>query len=387
MLVPPLHNEDIPYGHRVLLRSSLNVPISRGEVAGTFRLQESLRSMEYLRQRKARVTVISHLSNDDASLAPIHRKLNEHLPIAFIPKIIGEEVYKARKQLQPGDLLLLENTRTHPGEKTNDYLFTEEVGSQTDLFVFDDFSAAHREHTSTTGLITALPSCAGTRFYEELTGLLRITDRLVSPSLAIVGGAKCETKIPLLKNLLKMYDTIFVAGVTANTILKQRGFPVGASVVEEVAIPPEILENHRIVTPPDALVLRKNREVISVPVTDLQKDDVIVDIGDTSLKTLHHYLETIKTIVMNGPLGWYEKGFSRQTIALSHLVNESDTYSFIGGGDSTTLLEQHDLMAHWQFISTGGGSLLHYLSTNTLPVLQAFSAKQSESTTEVKRVS
>ena len=260
MTLPALHTMDIPYGHRVLLRSSLNVPIHNGAVTGVFRLREAARTVMFLRQRGARVTVIGHLGREGKTIAPVHKKLNEMMPIAFLPKLTGEEVYASRKRLQPGDALLLENTRSDPREEENDLLFAEELAAQADLFVFDDFAAAHRSHASTVGLIAQLPSCVGIRFYEEMTGLLRITERLVPPALAIVGGAKCETKLPLLENLAKTYDTVFVAGVAANTILRQRGYDVGKSVTEDVQIPPSLRENRRIVTPHDVLVAKDRKK-------------------------------------------------------------------------------------------------------------------------------
>ncbi|MDE0243664.1 MAG: phosphoglycerate kinase [Candidatus Kaiserbacteria bacterium] len=375
MLVPALHNEDIPYGHHVLLRASLNVPINATGVAGQFRLRETIRTIEFLKEKGARITMIGHLGGGE-TLAPVHQALNKLLPISFLPKLTGEEVFAARGSLQPGEVLLLENTRTDSREEENDPLFVEELAAQTDLFVFDDFSAAHRSHASTVGLIQELPSCGGIRFYEELTGLLRITERLISPALAVIGGAKCATKLPIIERLAETYDTVFVGGVTANTIFKQQGYEVGDSVTESVVVPDSLLSNRHITLPHDVLVQRQQSTTQSIPIGDVQPNDRIVDIGDQTLATLGRQVERVKTVVFNGPLGWYEHGFSQQTLSFSDMVAQSDTYSFVGGGDVVTILEQHNHMDDWKFVSTGGGSLLDYLSTGTLPVLDAFAAKR-----------
>lgn len=376
MLVPALHSENIPHGHRVLLRASLNVPTDESGVIGHFRLRETVRTIEFLRQKGARTTVIGHFGREGKTIAPVHQALNTALPVAFMPKLTGEDVYAARGSLKPGDVLLLENTRTDPREEENDPLFAEELAAQTDLFVFDDFSAAHRSHASTVGLIQELPSCAGIRFYEELTGLLRITERLVSPALAVIGGAKCATKLPVIEHLAEIYDTVFVGGVAANTLLKQRGYEVGDSTIEPVTAPASLLSQQQITLPQDVLVQRSRDMTLSVPISEVQPRDCIVDIGEKTLAMLGRQLGRVKTVVFNGPLGWYERGFSHHTTLFSSMVAQSNTYSFVGGGDVVTVLEQNDQLNDWKFVSTGGGSLLQYLGTNTLPVLEAFAAKR-----------
>lgn len=376
MLFPSIQQTHLPHGTRVLLRASLNAPIQNGEVAGLFRLQQTARTIELLKQKGARITVIGHLGRNGETLAPVHQALNKITPISFLPRLTGETPYAARKNLQPGEAVLLENTRTDPREVENDDLLVEEVAAQTDLFVFDDFSAAHREHASTTGLIDALPSYAGVLFYEEITAALRLTERLEKPAIAIVSGAKCETKIPLIERLLDSYQTVFVSGVIANTILKQRGLQIGASKVNETPIAESIINNRNIILPHDVIVVKEDfTETRMIPLQEIEPDEIIVDIGDKTLKAIQHHLEGAKTMLLSGPLGWYEKGFYAQTTALSTLVAKTQTYSFAGGGETSALLEQHGLMDDWKFISTGGGSLLTYLAEGTLPVLEAFKKK------------
>lgn len=370
-----IHQTDIPHGARVLVRATLNVPIQEGEVASMFRLQKTAQTIEFLLRKGARVTVIGHLGRDGASLAPVHKALSKIIPISFIPHVVGDVPYAARKNMMPGDVILLENTRMDPREEKNDILFVEELAAQADIFVFDDFSAAHREHASTTGLISALPSYAGILFYEEIAALHRLTDRLETPAVAIVSGAKCETKIPLIEGLLKTYDTIFVGGVLANTIMKQRGYSVGSSKVDDVPVSKEILTNKKIVFPQEVLVTTDFFDVATKPFGEIESEDIIVDVGDKALLAMRYYFENAKTIFMNGPLGWCEKGFCAQTVTLSGLVSKSQAYSVVGGGETVAVLEQENMFNDWKFVSTGGGSFLTYLAKETLPVIEAFKKK------------
>ena len=375
MLFTSIHQKEIPYGSRVLLRASLNVPIQDGEVSGIFRLRQTARTIELLRQKKARTTVIGHLGRNGESLAPVHKELSKLVPISFVPKLTGEVAYTARRNLQPGDALLLENTRSDPREVKNDDLFVEELAAQTDMFVFDDFSVSHRKHASTTGLIRELPSYAGILFYEEVTALLRLTERLSAPAVAVISGLKCETKIPLIEGLLNIYDTVFIGGVIANTMLKQRGYAIGSSKVSDVPVPEKILTSKKIILPSEVIVTRDFNESRMVPVEEIEPRDIIVDVGDKMLIAMRYYFENARTIFLNGPLGWCEKGFCAQTVVLSGMVGKTHAYSFAGGGETVALLEQNDLMGDWKFISTGGGSLLTYLAKGTLPVIEALEEK------------
>ena len=375
MLFTSIHQKEIPYGSRVLLRASLNVPIQDGEVVSTFRLRRTVKTIEFLIRKGARITVIGHLGRDGESLAPVHRELSKLVPISFVPKLVGEVPYIARKNLHPGDAILLENVRTDPREVKNDDVFTEELTAQTDMFVFDDFSAAHRKHASTTGMIEALPSYAGILFYEEMTALLRLTERLAKPAVAVVSGLKCETKIPLIEGLLDTYDTIFVGGVIANTLLKMRGYSVGSSKVSDVSVPEKIFNDKKIILPQEVIVTRDFRDARMVSLEEIKPQDIIVDVGDKTLIAMRYYFENARTILLNGSLGWCEKGFSAQTSVLSRMVGKTQAYSFVGGGETVALLEQNDLLDDWRFVSTGGGSLLTYLAKRTLPVIEAFKKK------------
>ena len=367
-----LKNKEIEYGTRVLVRASLNVPVVDGKIVSNFRIEQSLRTLEWLRMKGARITVISHFGRERESLSLVHKELNKFMPVSFLTKNHGQEVYNAKLKLEPGDVLLLENTRVDAREERNEFSFVEELGNQQEVFVMDDFSAAHRMHSSTVGLINHLDSCIGIRFYEELVALQRITERLVGPSIAIVGGAKAETKLPLIERLLDSYESIFLVGITANIFLKARGFPIGKSQVEDIEIPNDVLDNKNIITPTSVVVSKDLKTSRTVAISDVEEDDTIVDIGEPMVRAIIFRLERAKTVIWNGPLGWYEKGFALGSEQLSNAVKDLDIYSFVAGGDTVGILERRRMLDSWTFVSTGGGSALTYLADGKLPVLTAF---------------
>ena len=375
MLIPTIKHKNINIGDRVLLRSSLNVPIEDGKITSGFRLKESIRTIKYLSDRGVRLTIISHRSDSTASLAVVHKELNKIIPVSFINALSGENVLSARENLKNGEILLLENTRFDIRETREDQFLIKELSNGTDYFVFDDFSAAHREHSSTTGLIKNLPSYAGIRFEEELNAIKNIKDKISSPSVAILGGAKCSTKIPLIKELVKIYDIVFIGGVIANTLLKKKGCNIGLSKFEDVEISDEVLNNKKILLPKDVIVEDENSNSRLINLLDIKDNDVIVDVGDASLRLLNYHIEEAKTVLWNGPLGFYEKGYTKQSLMLSELITKQSAYTLVGGGDTISVLENANKLKDWKFVSTGGGSLFELLSNRTLPVIEAFNSK------------
>lgn len=376
-MIIPITQKQIKVGDRVLLRASLNVPLDETGITSTFRLEKSLKTIEYLCQKGARVTVIGHLGQNKESLIKVHKELNKHFPVSFIPKTTGEEVFNARKQIQNGSALLLENTRKDDREIQNDYVFATELAAGADFFVYDDFSAAHREHASTVGIIKLLPSYAGLNFYEEITAIKRITERSIAPKIAILGGSKTKTKLAVINEFLENYDHIFLGGVLANSVLKQKGVNIGASKFDDQPLSTNILNSKKIILPTDVVVTKDYIKSETKHITDVENDEIIVDVGETTLKAFSKILQGAKTIVWNGPLGFYEKGFSNQSTALSVFVEQSKAYSLLSGGDTVSLIEKKERIRDWSFVSTGGGSLLIYLATHTLPVIFEFNKSAS----------
>jgi phosphoglycerate kinase len=359
--IPVLHN--IP----VLVRASLNVPVKDGVAENSFRLKQALPTINFLTERGARVILISHIDppvlaggtprTGTETLAPVFEVLKKVISNAtFCEHVIGPEARKAVRDLLPGHVLVLENLRRHGGEVGNDPAFARELSMLADVFVEDCFDTCHRPHASIIGVPTILPSYAGLLLEREIEALTKALTP-TKPSLAIVGGAKFSTKQAVLEKLLTRYDNVFVGGALANDFLRAKGEDVGKSVVSET--PQGILEN----------LLRNPR--LLIPLDSRIQDERIEDHGPETAKMLMGYVEKAKTVLWNGPLGEYEKGFTETTDVLARAIAESKAYSVVGGGDTVAEIERIGLLNRFSFVSTGGGAMLEFLAKGTLPGIQA----------------
>ncbi len=362
---------------RVLVRSSLNVPVADGKVVNTFRLRGALPTINYLREKGARVILISHISGKGAeSLAPMWEAMKEFIPdIQFCPDIIGDQARNAVSALQAGEVLILENLRQNPGEEGDDEAFAKELASLGEVFVQDTFDVCHRKHAGVVGIPKFLPSYAGLlveKEVQELAGALHPQ----YPSLAIISGAKFSTKEPVIKKLLASYDKVFVGGALANDFIKEAGNPVGASLVsgtntEEIR---ELLHNKKVVIPVDAIVAPKGSARDAghpTKLSDVKDDEAILDIGPETSALLADIVKESKSVLWNGPLGNYENGFTDGTENLAKAIVASGAHSVMGGGDSIAVVENLGLADKFSFISTGGGAMLDFLAEGTLPGIEA----------------
>ena len=370
---------DIPKlsGVRVLVRSSLNVPVADGKVVNTFRLRGALPTINYLREKGARVILIGHISGKGAeSLAPMWGAMKEFIPdIQFCPDIIGDRARNAISALEASGVLMLENLRQNPGEEGNDESFAKELASLGEVFVQDTFDVCHRKHAGVVGIPKFIPSYAGLlveKEVQELAGALHPQ----FPSLAIISGAKFSTKEPIIKKLLASYDKVFVGGALANDFIKEAGNPVGASLVsgtnaEEIR---ELLHNKKVVIPVDAIVAPKGagRDAgRTTQLSDVQENEAILDIGPETSALLADIVKNSKSVLWNGPLGNYENGFTDGTESLAKAIVASGAHSVMGGGDSIAVVENLGLADKFSFISTGGGAMLDFLAEGTLPGIEA----------------
>lgn len=365
--------ENIP----VLLRTSLNVPVENGKVENTFRLESALPTINYLRERHARIVLISHITGKGTeTLQPMYEAMKNWIPdIAWCPVSIGPEARAAVRELPPGGVLMLENLRRNAGEEKNDPEFSKELAGLADVFVQDSFDVCHREHASIIGLPTLLPSYAGLTVEKEVATLSKAL-KPKRPALAVIAGAKFSTKEPVLKKLLKTYDHVFVGGALANDFLRAQGHPVGASLVsnegqEQIR---ELLKNKRLVLPLDSMVApltadRKEGRVTSLE--EIREGEAVLDVGPRTNALLTELANKAKTILWNGPLGLYEHGFTDGTRALARAVAGSSAHSVIGGGDTIAAIEELGLTSNCSFLSTGGGAMLDFLAYGTLPGLAA----------------
>ena len=355
-------------GKRVLLRADLNVPIKNGKVVDTLRIEKVLPTINYLTKKGACVIVVSHsdLDNDKQSLLPVSKYLSKKVKHRFENKVLPSKI-----DVKKGEVVLVENLRFNKGEVSNDDGFAKSLATLADVFVNDAFPVSHREHASIVGVPKYMPSYIGLQFEIEIKNLSKILSSPKKPFLSIVAGAKFTTKLPLINRFLDTSDFVFVGGALANNFLKDRGYEVGNSLVEVGFDLKNILNNEKIILPVDALVSRKGKNVI-LEIGKLEKGDIIVDIGPKTIKLLNAYVQRVKTVLWNGPLGKYEiKGgdFGTKKV-LSTLARNRSCFSVIGGGDITAVASK-TIEKKLSFVSTGGGATLEYLSHGTLVGIDA----------------
>jgi phosphoglycerate kinase len=356
-------------GKRVLLRASLNAPVDNGVVSETFRLEQALPTIEFLKKNGARIIIVGHIGREkDESLKPVHEALSRFTAVQW-----GGEIAEARAvvdALQNGEAVLLENLRQDDRETAGDDSLAKELADLVDLYVNDAFSDSHREHASITGVPRYLPSYFGMSFWREYEGLSQAMKPL-SPSIFILGGAKFETKMPLIERYAALYDQVFIAGALANDVFKAKGFEVGKSLISDVDLSGnQLLNNSRVMVPSDVVVDGPvgRREVGARAVAG---EEIIMDIGPTTLKDIEGLVQNARTILWNGPLGNFEKGFSLGTEMLARMISKSDAYSVVGGGDTVAAIRSLGLDARFGFMSTAGGAMLVFLETGTLPAIDA----------------
>jgi phosphoglycerate kinase len=376
---------------KVLVREDLNVPISDGRVEDETRIVAALPTINYLINQGAAVIIISHLGrpggerNEEYSLKPVAEYLGKLLKkeVRFVPECIGPNVKKAVAELQFGDVLILENTRFHPGETENEPELGKELASLADIFVNDAFGTLHRAHASNVGVAAHLPTVAGLLIEKELKYLGNVIESPQKPFTAILGGAKVSDKIGVIRNLLAKVDHILIGGGMANTFFASKGIKLGASLVETSAlgIASEIMEKagEKLILPVDIVIgdkfsadaLKKN-----VPVGDLPDGWLAMDIGPETIKVFRKIIVLSKTIVWNGPMGVFEfPAFSSGTFELARIIADSKALSIVGGGDSAAAVNQAGLEDQFTHVSTGGGASLQMLEGVPLPGLEVIQNK------------
>ena len=384
-------------GRRVLLRVDLNVPVRDGKITDLTRIERLSPTIRELASKGARVVVCSHFDRPkgkvvpEMSLRPMADALAHVLgtPVAFADDCIGEPAAHAIAALADGGVLVLENTRFHPGEETNDPAFAAALAKSGDIFVNDAFSAAHRAHASTEGVAHLLPSYAGRLMQAELEALDAALSNPARPVMAIVGGSKVSTKLELLGNLVGRVEILVIGGAMANTFLAALGIGVGKSLQEADmhATAREILAKAKtagctILLPTDAVVAREfkpNPATDTVKVNTIPADSMMLDVGPATVAALIEELASAKTLVWNGPLGAFETPpFDAATTALAVAVAAATTAgklrSVAGGGDTVSALRHAGVIDQMSYVSTAGGAFLEWLEGKTLPGVAALAA-------------
>jgi len=358
-------------GKYVFLRASTNVPIVDGVVQNQFRITRGLATVQYLVNHGARVIVAGHAGRDGSvSLKPVADIFAAHVPVVFSPEVLGEKTTKLRDALSDGQVLVLENLRSNPGEKKNDVAFAEELADLADVYVNDAFSVSHRDNASLSAITQFLPSYVGFNFvheYEELTKALKPE----SPSIFLLGGAKFDTKIPLVEKFLDIYGHVFIGGALANDFFKAKGLEVGTSLVSDVSLVGSPLLLHtKIILPIDVVVAKGEQSRVTTP-DDVQPDERILDAGPETVAFLAPYIAEASMVLWNGPFGNYEDGYPEQTLVTARLIAEAPGYSVIGGGDTVAAIESLNCQEKYNFLSTAGGAMLTFLELGTLPAIEA----------------
>jgi len=378
-------------GKKVLVRVDFNVPISEGKVGDDTRIQAALPTINYLLENGAAVILCSHLGrpagkpDPEFSLKPVAAYLDTLLDarVKFAEDCIGEIAQAAANDLEPGQVLVLENTRFHAGEKKNDPQMAKELASLADLYVNDAFGSAHRAHASTTGVAEFLPAAAGFLLEKEIKYLGNAIADPDRPFVAILGGAKISDKIGVIDNLIKKADRILIGGGMANTFFKAQGFAMADSLVEDEVLDTakELLDmaGGKIVLPVD---------VVIADAFDADAADKIMDVGDVPAgwrildigpRTVEAFSDIIKkagTVVWNGPMGVFElEKFAKGTFEVAKAIAESNATGIVGGGDSASAMKKSGLEEKITHISTGGGASLEMLEGKMLPGLAALDDK------------
>lgn len=360
-------------GKRVVLRLDFNVPIKNGKIVETMRIDRAMPTIEYLIKKKARVIILSHIGKDaSSSLKPVVQYLNKKIKVGFVPDFRTEAAHAVSLGLPEGGVVVFENLRLDERETKNDSEFAKYLASFGEVYVNDAFAVSHRAHASVVGITKYLPSYAGFLITEEIKHL-SLALKPKHPFLFILGGAKFETKMPLLKKFMKIADKVFVGGILANDFFSDIGLEVGKSFVDKHSFKlTPLLKSGKIILPTDVVVKNGDEKKTSVKsVNNLSSMDSIVDVGPETIKNLGAVLKKAKLIVWNGPLGYYEGGFDKATVALLKVITESGATSIIGGGDTAVIVEKLGLEKKLSFVSTGGGATLDYLADGKLPGIDA----------------
>ena len=360
-------------GKKVLLRLDLNVPIVDGGVRDDFRIQRILPTLAYLKEKKAKTIIVSHIDGDaSATLLPISKYLSTFYTIsAFVENISEAPTYVSA--MKNGDIIMLENIRRDSGEVTNSPRLASFLSSLADIYVDDAFSVCHREHASIVGVPRLIPSYAGLLLQKEIAALSEAFNP-PRPFLFALAGAKFETKLPLIEKFLDIADTVFVGGALANDIFKEKGYEVGLSKVSKVPVDlSRVIKSPKLVIPQD-VIAQSSYESGDRDATGVAPAETIVDAGPRTSAELADILQDVKFVLWNGPFGDYEKGFSQSTIDFAQAIVDSGAKSVVGGGDTIAVIAKAGFLDKFSFASTGGGAMIEFLANGTLPGIEALKA-------------
>lgn len=368
-------------GVKVLVRADFNVPLKNGVVADDFRIQAALPTINFLQEKGGVVILVSHLESIDGdvlSLEPVARHLEKlGKQVTFIKDyknahaIIEKEGNESLGNTgNGGTIFLLENLRFNDGEKNNDAIFARELASLADIYVNEAFSASHRKHASIVSVPKLMPSYIGLQFESEVAHLSKAFNP-PHPFVFVFGGAKFDTKLPLIDTFSTIADTIFLGGALGNDALKSQGHNVGASKVSDGEVDISgIVSRPNMLIPIDAVIQDKSTKDI----TDIAPQDAIMDAGPKTLALVKEKIGQAKFILWNGPLGPFEDGYTEATESLARIIADAThdgVESIVGGGDTVAAIARLNISDKFTFVSSGGGAMLDFLAKGTLVGIEA----------------
>ena len=388
--------EDIEVSDKkVLVRCDFNVPQDdEGNITDDRRIVETLKTIKYLIDNNAKVILCSHLGRPNGefnmkySLRPVAKRLSELLgqEVKMAEDVIGDSAKQLVQNIQPKEVVLLENVRFHKEEEENDSEFAKALASFADIYVNDAFGTAHRAHASTAGVAKYLPAVAGYLIEKEIEVIGGALDNPQKPFVAILGGKKVSDKIGVIENLIDKADRIIIGGGMTYTFLRAKGYEIGNSICEDdkIDVALSIIEkakqkNVELVLPVDVVCAKEisqETESMCVDIENIPSDFAGVDIGEKSIELFGEKLNDAKTIMWNGPMGVFEiEKFAKGTNEIAKILSKLDSITIIGGGDSALAVEQGGYADKMTHISTGGGASLEYIEGKILPGIDALNNK------------
>ena len=387
-----IKNEKNLNNKKILLRLDLNVPLNKGKIIDTTRIDKIIPTLKFLNKQKTKIIILSHIGRPkgkilrELSLKPICENLKEKLGIKV--KLITQNINKIKNKdffdNFDEEILILENIRFYAEEEKNDNNFAKHLASLGDLYVNDAFSCSHRSHASIAQISKFLPSFSGLQLDLEIDALNKITSEITKPISCIIGGSKISTKIDIIKNLIPKFDNIIIVGGMANNFIEYFGHNIGKSIKEKNCAPiiEEIIslskkEKCEITYPEDVIVSKDlNGSCKTKELNEILSDEMILDIGPKTVDKVTNIINSSKTILWNGPAGYFENpNFANGSIEIAKIIIKNNKlnkiFSVVGGGDTVSLLNSIKAIDSFNFVSTAGGAFLEYLEGKKLPGITA----------------
>ena len=384
-------------GKRVLLRVDFNVPTNNGSITESSRIEKVLPTIKFLINKKAKIIIISHIGRPKGkivprlTLKPIAKKLSNYLNknVVFLNESIGLKAIQNSKKIANGEILLLENLRFNKEEELNTKSFAKELSKIGDIYINEAFSCSHRKHASICEITKHIDSFAGKQLIEEINTIKMLIDDAKKPVSCIVGGSKISTKIGLLTNLIQKMETIVIVGAMANNFIKHKGYNIGKSMFEENQenllediIKKSKKNNCNLVLPQDVVVSKNHSSKGQLKNLDkIDNTDLILDIGEKTIQNIYKIIDESKTILWNGPAGYFEvKEFSVGSNKIAQKISENtknkSLISIAGGGDTVAAINTFKCSNGFTYISTAGGAFLELLEGKVLPGIKALETNE-----------